>query len=78
MRILRARFENFRLLRDLELDFSTDPDKRLTVFRAENESGKTTDALGPSSGDYTVTTALPGQETKTGVSGLHPIDWGGH
>ena len=42
MRLLRAEFTNFRLLRDLILDFPTDTDKRLTVIRAENESGKTT------------------------------------
>ena len=71
MKIIRARFENFRLLRELELNFSTDPDKRLTVLRAENESGKTTIltglqwglygdlALGKTAGDFR----------------LHPIDW---
>ena len=42
MKLLRARFHNFRLLRDLSLDFSSDPDKKLTVIRAANESGKTT------------------------------------
>ena len=40
MKLIRAEFENFRLLRDLTLDFSTD--KTLTVIRAENETGKTT------------------------------------
>lgn len=42
MKILSAKFENFRLLRDLEIDFSDVLDKRLTVIRAANESGKTT------------------------------------
>ena len=42
MKLLRATFHNFRLLRNLSLDFSSDPDKRLTVIRAANESGKTT------------------------------------
>lgn len=42
MKILSAKFENFRLLRDLEIDFSNDSGKRLTVIRAANESGKTT------------------------------------
>ena len=42
MKLIRAEFENFRLLRDLKLDFSTDNIKKLTVIRAENESGKTT------------------------------------
>ena len=73
MRILRARFENFRLLRDLELDFSTDPNKRLTVIRAENESGKTTILWGLQWGLYGGD-ALPGEGR--GFR-LHPIDWGG-
>lgn len=42
MKILKAHFKNFRLLKDLELDFSDSNDKRLTVIRAANESGKTT------------------------------------
>ncbi len=72
MRILRARFENFRLLRDLELDFSTTPDKRLTVIRAENESGKTTILTGLQWGLYG-DDALPGGARDFR---LHPIDWG--
>lgn len=42
MRLLRAQFENFRLLRDLTLEFPNDPNRKLTVIRAANESGKTT------------------------------------
>ena len=42
MKLIRANFENFRLLRDLKLDFSTDSERNLTVIRAENETGKTT------------------------------------
>ncbi|RKU15340.1 hypothetical protein C6501_06865 [Candidatus Poribacteria bacterium] len=42
MKLIKAKFENFRLLRDLELDFTTNNEKKLTVVRAENESGKTT------------------------------------
>ena len=72
MRILRARFENFRLLRDLELDFSTTPDKWLTVIRAENESGKTTILTGLQWGLYG-DDALPGGARDFR---LHPIDWG--
>ena len=41
MRLLRAHIENFKLLEDVRLDFSTDPDRPLTVIRAENGSGKT-------------------------------------
>ena len=42
MKLISAKFQNFRLLRDLRLDFSTRDDKKLTVIRASNESGKTT------------------------------------
>lgn len=42
MKLIRAEFENFRLLRHLKLDFSTDTVRKLTVIRAENETGKTT------------------------------------
>lgn len=42
MRLLKARFDGFRLLSDIELDFSTDPKRNITVIRAANESGKTT------------------------------------
>ena len=42
MKILRAKFENFRLLKDVEFSFSIDASKNLTVIRASNESGKTT------------------------------------
>ena len=73
MRILRARFENFRLLRDLKLDFSTTPNKRLTVIRAENESGKTTILTGLQWGLYG-DDALPGDAREFR---LHPIDWDG-
>ena len=71
MKFTKAIFKNFRLLRNLELDFSTDPYKRLTVFRAENESGKTTTLVALQwalFGDV----ALPakGKEYR-----LHPIDW---
>ncbi len=71
MKILRARFQNFRLLRDVEIDFSTDPDRPLTVIRAENESGKTTLLVGLQwglYGDY----ALPGRASEFR---LHPINW---
>ena len=42
MRLLTARFDGFRLLSGIELDFSTDPKRNITVIRAANESGKTT------------------------------------
>ena len=36
-----AHISNFKLLEDVELDFSTDPARPLTAIRAENGSGKT-------------------------------------
>ncbi len=42
MKLINAHFKNFRLLKDLTLDFSTDSNKPLTVIRAANETGKTT------------------------------------
>ena len=42
MKLLRARIENFRLLKEVDLEFSTDTDRNLSVIRAANESGKTT------------------------------------
>ena len=73
MRFLRARFENFQLLRDLELDFSTDLDKRLTVIRAENESGKSTIHRALQWGLYG-DDSLPGRRPRQEFR-LHPIDW---
>ena len=71
MKLIRAEFENFRLLRHLKLDFSTDDEKRLTVIRAENETGKTTILNG-------LQWALHGDEALPGEGReyrLHPIDW---
>lgn len=42
MKLLGANIENFRLLKNIGLEFSTDNDRNLTVIRAANESGKTT------------------------------------
>ncbi len=41
MRLLRAHVRNFKLLEDVQLEFSTERDRPLTVIRAENGSGKT-------------------------------------
>lgn len=71
MKLIRVEFENFRLLRDLTLDFSTDSEKKLTVIRAENESGKTTILNGLQWALYG-DNALPG---KGADYRLHPIDW---
>ena len=71
MKLLRAEFQNFRLLRDLELEFSSDSDRKLTVIRAANESGKTTILHGLQWALYG-DAALPG---KGEGFRLHPIDW---
>ncbi len=71
MKLLRAEFQNFRMLRDLELNFSSDPEKKLTVIRAANESGKTTILHGLQWALYG-DAALPG---KGEAFRLHPIDW---
>ena len=71
MKLLRAEFQNFRMLRDLELEFGTDPERNLTVIRAANESGKTTVLHG-------LQWALYGDEALPGKGEgfrLQPIDW---
>ena len=71
MKLIRAEFTNFRILRNLILDFSTDTARRLTVIRAENASGKTTILDG-------LQWALYGDKAlRGGRQGyrLHPIDW---
>ena len=41
MKLKSANIRNFKLLREVDLDFSTDPNRPITVIRAENGSGKT-------------------------------------
>jgi len=71
MKLLRAEFCNFRLLRDLVIDFSGDKEKNLTVIRAENETGKTT-ILSALQWALYGDNALPnkGKDFR-----LHPLDW---
>lgn len=71
MKIVKARFENFRLLRDLEIEFATDPTRNLTVIRAENETGKTT-MLTALQWAFYGDDALPGGGKSFR---MHPIDW---
>lgn len=42
MKLISAHIKNFRLLKDLKLDFATQGNPPFTVIRAANESGKTT------------------------------------
>lgn len=71
MKLVRAEFQNFRLLRDLALEFSQDPTRKLTVIRAANETGKTT-ILNALQWALYGDAGLPnkGEDYR-----LHPIDW---
>lgn len=70
MKLLRASFKNFRLLKEVEIEFSVDADRNITVIRAANESGKTTMLTALQWGLFG-DVALPsrGQEYR-----LHPLD----
>lgn len=41
MKLKSTRIQNYKLLRDVALEFSVDPDRPVTVIRGENSSGKT-------------------------------------
>ncbi|MHB8288694.1 MAG: AAA family ATPase [Acidimicrobiales bacterium] len=71
IQLRRATIENFRLLRDIELEFSTDFDRPLTIVRAENDTGKTT-LLNALTWGLFGDDALPGPRSSFR---LHPIDW---
>ncbi len=42
IKLISARIQNFRQLRNIQLQFALEPNKPLTVIRAENGTGKTT------------------------------------
>ena len=69
-----AKFINFKGLRDVELSFSTDPKKNLTVIRAANETGKTTIMSGLTWGLFG-DEALDGGRKKRNTLSLGPSDW---
>ena len=71
MKLIRADFENFRLLRRLRLDFAVEEGRAFTVIRAENETGKTT-ILTALQWAFYGDDALPGGGRDFR---LHPIDW---
>jgi DNA sulfur modification protein DndD len=62
---------NYRAFRALDLSFSRDPSKSLTVIRAENESGKTT-LLNALTWTLFGDDSLPGRRDAYRMS---PIDW---
>lgn len=70
MKLIYAHIKNFRILRDLKLDFSTDSEKTLTVIRAANETGKTTSETALIWGLYG-SNALPNKGAKYA---LYPSD----
>ena len=71
MKLIRADFQNFRLLRDLSLTFATNTDRKLSIIRAENESGKTT-ILNALQWALYGDDALPDRRRDYRI---HPIDW---
>ena len=69
MKLATVRIRNFKLLRHIDLQFSTEPDKPLTVIRAENGSGKTSTL-------QALRWALYGQEVmEDPLIRLSPADW---
>lgn len=70
MKLISAHIKNFRLLKDLKLDFSSSDEKKLTVIRAANETGKTTCEYALMWGLYGSKVALPSRGAYT----LFPAD----
>lgn len=71
MRLISAEFRNFRLLRDVKVCFGTGTERKLTVIRGANDSGKTTFLLGLQwvlYGDNALPNA--GRNFR-----LYPVDW---
>lgn len=69
MKLKRASIRNFKLLRNIELQFSTQKELPLTVIRAENGSGKTSSLLALKWGLY-------GRKKLSDPSvRLSPADW---
>lgn len=70
MRLLSAAITNFRLLREIELKFSIDRERALTVIRAENRSGKTSTLKALKWALFGSKEGLDSQAER-----LSPIDW---
>jgi DNA sulfur modification protein DndD len=71
IQLRRAQFINFRLLRNVEIEFSTSFDSPLTVIRAENDTGKTTLLTALEWGLFG-DDVIPGNRPEFR---MHPIDW---
>jgi len=65
MKISSATYNNFKHLKNLKLEFSTDDKKPITVVRASNESGKTKSLEG-------MMWAFYGSK-ESGVTNIHPL-----
>lgn len=69
MKLKSAKIKNFKLLRDARIEFSDDPQRPLTVIRAENGSGKTSTLIA-------LRWALHGERGLTDASmRLSPTSW---
>ena len=71
IKLVQAKVQNFRQLRNIELSFARDPESPLTVIRAENGTGKTT-LLSALTWGLFGDDALPGKRT---AYRIHPLDW---
>ncbi len=74
IKILHTRIRNFRQLRRVAVKFSNDPERPLTMLRAENGTGKTT-LLHALTWGLFGDKALPGRRT---IYRMHPLDWDPH
>lgn len=75
MLILRSfKSTNFRILRDVTLEFSVDEEMPLTVIRAENGTGKTT-FLNALTWGLFGDEGLPWSKKRRLQYRLHPLDW---
>ncbi len=72
IRVRRIDIRNFVCFDHIVVEPSVDPEKRLTVIRAENGSGKTTFLRAIRWGMYGEK-GLPGADTRT--FSIHPADW---
>ena len=71
MKFKRATFRNFKLLRDVTIEFSVDPKRPLTVVRAENGHGKTSTLTALQWGLF----GEPGLDESARRIRLSPSDW---
>ena len=71
IKLVHAKVQNFRQLRNIDISFARSEDRPVTVIRAENGTGKTTLLTALSWGLFD-DDALPGRRA---AYRLHPLDW---